>query len=231
MLRHPDYVQSLGSSFHSFVRGQPPDILWRAARVFFSWHLGALKSTRLRPDELGFRGGLAFRMARIFGLVGTCRQIFSPPPIPTGHNVMLSRDDVTMVEEGRLDDELRSLSVREMAAWKFSLEYSECRARSVVRYCLALSRVRQPEVSIPLVRHLAPQSFSRLSDDFSWRLMRKRYFRPLSGDVRMVPVFDRVLLTQDARDWEPPPPYGEESWGCSEACVVRSVPIDKKYGA
>lgn len=201
MLRQVDYINSLGSSFHSFVRGQSVEILWRAARAFFSWHLVSLKSTRYLPDELGFRGSLAFRMSRIFGLLSGDLSVCDLPRAPIPHNVVFSLDHVTVVPEEALSPELRLVSDRQMASWKFSVDFSECRTRAALRYCLQLSSVRQPVVDYSVPRIL-------LSDSFSWRtIRRRRFFRPVFRGLRGVPVFDHVLLSQDACDWELPPPY------------------------
>lgn len=220
MLRPAEFPNSLGTSFDSFVRGQPTEIRWRAARAFFSWHLCLMKSVRLQPDELGFRGGLAFRMSRIFGLLANDDSVVVPPRPPISHNVVLSSDEVSMVPAIEMTEELVELNNREMASWKFRVDFVDSRFRAGLRYCLALSRVRQPltVVRIEPVRYF-------LSDDFSWRRLRKRFFRSREDGKGLIPVFDRVLQSQNTEEWEPPPPYGAEvegmSWG---ACPDRSDP-------
>lgn len=217
MLRPVEYVNSLGSSFHSFVRGQPPGVIWRAARTFFSWHLASLKQTRLFPDEMGFRGSLAFRMSRIFGLLGRDLSIVTGPPAPIPHNVVLSSDQCTLVPEAALSDELKLLNDREMASWKFSIDYQECRTRAALRYCLALSSVRRP-----VIDYSGPR-WRELTDDFSWRrIRRKRFYRPLVDGEKMIPVFDSVLQTQSTESWINPPTY-TESVGEFEVVVASNV--------
>jgi hypothetical protein len=213
MLRQSDYVNSLGASFHSFVRGQPPAILWKAARTFFSWHLPELKGVRFRPDELGFRGALAFRLSRIFGLLDRDLTILTLPAAPVPHNVVLSSDRFVMVPEGALSAELRLSNDRQMASWKFSLDYEECRVRAALRYCLQLSMARRPITDFHVPSRIL------LTDDFSWRrLRRRRFFRPLYEGLRLVPILDDVLLSQCTRHWENPPTY-EESEGVFEEAV------------
>ncbi|QNN89181.1 putative RNA dependent RNA polymerase [Oidiodendron maius ourmia-like virus 1] len=222
MLAQTEFPNSLGVSFDSFVKGSPVDIRWRAARAFFSWHLATMKSVRAQPDELGFRGGLAFRMSRIFGLITNDCSVVALPRPPINHNVILSSDEISMVPAVEMSDELVELNNREMASWKFRVSFENLRLRASLRYCLALSRVRQPEICIPT---RTTRSF--LSDNFSWRRLRKRFFRPREGALGLIPVFDRVLLSQNTEDWEPPPPYGLEEWGGGDARdFSRPLPAD-----
>jgi len=207
MLLRTEFPNSLGVTFDSFVRGQPVEIRWRAARAFFSWHLCTLKSVRAQPDELGFRGGLAFRMSRVFGLLRDDCSVAVLPRPPICHNVVLSSDEISMVPAKLMTDELVEMNNREMASWKFRISFEDQRLRACLRYCLALSGVRQPKTVIRVepVRYF-------LSDDFSWRRLRKRFFRVREEGLGLIPVFDRVLLSQDTEEWEPPPPYGAEVW-------------------
>jgi hypothetical protein len=223
MLRSVEFSNSLGSSFHSFVRGQPQDVLWRAARAFFSWHLPVLSSVRFFPDEMGFRGALAFRMSRIFGLVSRDRSIRDLPYAPIPHNVVLSAGLVTQVPEENLSAELRLLNDREMASWKFSVDFQMCRERAALRYCLQLSMTRVPVIDF------SGKKWSELTDDFSWRRVRReRFFRPAVGKVRMVPVFDSVLQSQDTSHWENPPTYLETVGGGADVSCEMSAPKSRK---
>jgi len=208
MLRRADYVNSLGTTFHSFVRGQEPDILWRAARTFFSWHLAEMKSVRLLPDELGFRGALAFRMSRVFGLLIDDPKIYEVPRAPIPHNVVYSSDKVMMVPPSLLTSELEEVNNREMAAWKFSVDFQDTRVRSAIRYCLSMSGVRRPVVS-----YVEDRRKIFLSQGFSWRsIRRKRFFRPICEVSRGSPVFLSVLQSQLTQDWETLPPYREKEY-------------------
>lgn len=203
MLRTPDYLNSLGPTFHSFVRGQETEVAWKAARTFFSWHIASLRSVRCRPDEFGFRGALAFRMSRIFGLLDGDLRIFDLPRPPVPHSVLLDHSVITMIPEDELGPELRLLNDREMASWKFSVDFQSLRSQTGIRYCLQLSDIRRPEVSFSACK------WSLLTDDFSWRGVRRgRFFRPTRGK-KEVPVFDNVLLSQVTLDWELLPSYSE----------------------
>lgn len=224
MLRAVDYPHSLGSTLDKFVAGQSPDVKWRAARAFFSWHLPTLKSFRFQPDELGFRGGLAFRLSRIFGLLRPCLAIKETPPPPIGHNVVLDSERVTMVASEFMEGEFLKLCQREMASWKFSVPFLELRDAAALRYCIRCSLVRRNDDSA------SPGRWRYLTDDFSWRKLRKRFFRPREASRGLVPMFDSLMLSQDYSDYEIPPPYsnGADESGCSEALFE---PKKKSCGA
>jgi len=215
MLRPVEFTNSLGSSFHSFTRGLPQDVLWRAARTFFSWHLVSLKSVRLFPDEMGFRGSLAFRMSRIFGLLGRDLSLVRAPGAPVPHNVVLSVESCTMIPEESLSSELKLLNDRQMASWKFSVDFLECRERAALRYCLQLSMTRRPFVDF------SGPVWSSLTDDFSWRRLRRvRFFRPLVEGGKVIPVLDSVLQSQNESHWENPPTYTESQEGGGVTATV-----------
>jgi hypothetical protein len=211
MLRRADYVNSLGTTFHSFIRGQSPDILWRAARTFFSWHLAEIRSVRYKPDEMGFRGGISFRMARIFGLLDRDLSIRELPRAPVPHSVVFDSELVEMLDADSLSPELKQMNDREMASWKFSVDFGECRVRAALRYCLQLSMTRRPRIDFSAPKRIL------LTDDFSWRqVRRKRFFRPTVRCGRFVPVFSVVLQTQLTQSWDLPPTYRETVESISE---------------
>lgn len=216
MLRHAEILTSLGTSFDSFTRNLRPEIRWRAARAFFSWHLVSMKSVRACLDELGFRGGLAFRMARIFGLLPRCESVVVLPRPPVGHNVSLVTDEVTLVPDDSMTSELKVLNAREMASWKFGVEYASLLETATIRYCIAMSMIRRPEDPATWVY----PTFRELTEDFSWRRLRKRFFRPREkGGGKLIPVLIRVLQSQYTEDMGPPPPYGQEMLEPETTCL------------
>jgi hypothetical protein len=124
----------------------------------------------------------------------------------------LDSGKVSMIESDRVSPELKLLNDRQMASWKFSVDFSESRVRAALRYCLQLSQVRRPCPRISNPRYF-------LTDVFSWRkVRRKRFFRPLVRHSGVIPVFDCVLLSQETHDWELPPTYqqsveqDDEAW-------------------
>jgi len=163
---------------------------------------------RLRPDELGFRGALSFRMSRIFGLLDSDLSIVEAPRAPIPHNVVLGQQ-VTLVATDALSPELKLLNDREMASWKFSVDYVGLKEKATLRYCLQLSSVRTPSsVTGPIP--VCPWSRIELTDAFSWRSVRRgRFFRPTNKSYKETPVFDSVLQTQLTESWCPLPTYGE----------------------
>nr|QAB47442.1 putative RNA-dependent RNA polymerase [Combu positive-strand RNA mycovirus] len=217
MLRRSEVLSSLGSSFKSFVRGGSGDERFRAGRCFFSWHLGELKSVRLTPDELGFRGSLAFRLSRIFGLFRNELSVVPCPEYPSIHTIVASRDDVSMVKKDAMTEEIAVASSREMASWKWQTPFTSLLETAALQYALSLSSIRRPtgpqwgSITANEVRWggslLSPPSFS-------WRRLRARYFRDFNTE-KTVMVSDRVLLTTQVLDDHECvlPPYSLEGEG------------------
>jgi len=125
-----------------------------------------------------------------------------------------------MVPAVEMTDELVEMNSREMTSWKFRVSFEDQRLRACLRYCLALSGVRRPET---VIRTEPVRYF--LSDSFSWRKLRKRFFRVREDGLGLIPVFDRVLLSQDTEEWEPPPPYGAEVWDVVAPGYSRPFPV------
>jgi len=212
MLRAPEVLTNLGTSFHSFLKGQATDLRWRAARTFFSWHLSSIRSVRLTVDELGFRGSLAFRMARIFGVCPPDLHILSPPLSPVNHSIVLFGEVATAIPKDTISECFEVLRNREMASVKFSLSFQDLTEKAGLRYALALSMIRRPDTGEEAARRALLRS--RLTvGEFSWRAVRKRYFRPSFSEWRLVPVPSSILDTQCIDAWAdgvPPPPYSVE---------------------
>nr|UTQ48838.1 RNA-dependent RNA polymerase [Monilinia fructicola botourmiavirus 8] len=218
MLKSPDYATSLGKTYHSFVRGFTGEVLWRASRVYFSWHCALMRQLRIEPHEVEFRGGLAFRMARIFGLfsMGPSSPVPSPPTL---HNIVMNSDDIVEVPRGSLSNELEVMQGRETTSWKFNVGY-ETRVRAALQYALAMS-ARRPILPPNFGQILSDHDRQRLgsnyfleAEGFSWRKLRKDYFKPVSGRDT-VRVFSSVLKSQIAEEHEQLPPYSEAVEGCT----------------
>jgi len=140
MLRPVEYPNSLGKSFSSFLQGIGGALRFRAARVFFQAHLGALLATTWSLPSLGFRGALAHRLARVFGLLED-RQLGSPPSAPSTHSVCLPSELISEVPLEFVDGQLEELSSCETASWKWSVGFSSTdREREAIRYALASTK-------------------------------------------------------------------------------------------
>jgi hypothetical protein len=199
MLRPVDFSVALGANFRSFVSGFRLEQRFRAAKVFFRCHLYRLRESRLSLDELGFRGSLAFRVARLFGLLPKDLAFYASPALPCPHNVRLpSGGAVVAVEEGTLGPELTELNAREMASWKWSHEYDQ--VQSVLQYCIQLSFVRRP-LGIGTWFHHIPMSVPSGSS------LKRRFCRPLFEGPKTVLVFSQVLASQDLDLYDRLPSY------------------------
>jgi len=217
MLRRPEVLSSLGSSFKSFVRGGKGDERFRAGRVFFSWHLSQMKAVRSLPDELGFRGSLAFRLSRIFGLLRNDVRVIPHPEYPCMHSIILSRDDVTVLPVDTVTEDIALTSAREIASWKWQTPYLSLHESAAIRYAVALSNIRRetgPQWSALFARESGWGGSKCSEPAFSWRRLRARFFRDLSTSKTII-VSDRVLLTTQVLDDNECvlPPYFEEGEG------------------
>jgi hypothetical protein len=141
MLRPSEYPTNLGVQFAQFVNGSVcPEERWRAGRVFFEFHIGSLRSTSFDLPSLGFRGSLAHRLARVYGLLHD-RVTGSPPPAPVYHTVSLSPDLVSEVPKSMIDPWLGDLNASEVASWKWSHGFSpRQKLREAVRYAFESTR-------------------------------------------------------------------------------------------
>jgi len=227
-LRESEFVTSLGREFSLFLAGVSSNIRFRAGMVWFRKKIGSLRSTRLTLHELGFRGTLALRLGRLFGLACWAREDVVPPPAPVGHNVILHPEDFVRVPEAQTTEEVRRISALEGASWKFQLEWKWQRDKDVLRYCLALSSIRPTE---PRCGGINTLSFAasqwqgrRLTNERSQqKASEERAFREkrVVGE-RTVAIPVRVLDLQDTmiRDNEFPPAYSEAGQSARRDSVV-----------
>lgn len=218
MLRPVDFSVALGANFRAYLLGFRRELWFKAGFVFFKRHLYRLRESRLSLDELGFRGSLAWRIAKIFGLLPKDLVVVPAPLLPCPHNLHLpSGGAVSKVESGSLGPELERLNSLQMVSWKWGMDYS--REQAALQYCLSLSRVRPLEgpdfVVFPRRYRLTPPSRSSL---------KRRFCRPLFDGPKMDIVFVEVLASQDLHDYEPLPPYSatEAELGVDQA---KGLPI------
>jgi len=192
MLRACETPLSLGRSFEQFLVNDP-DIRWRAAKVFFRWHLDQIRGTRLCLDELGFRGTLPLRMATIFKKEFFDETIILPPKAPCPHNVRLPPKTVSFVERGVLSDEIRQVNSYMMASWKWSHRYES--VSTAIQYCLAMSRVRSPPDTLSRIRRAYRKGSQCDPVEISMRGRKRRMRRPV--DVSGEMIFNELLTTQE----------------------------------
>jgi hypothetical protein len=118
----------------------------------------------------------------------------SPPKPPIGHNVFLSSDKFSLLDEGALGPEEEALNACEMVAWKWTLEFSETRTSSVLRYCLQLSELHRRSVGEEISKACNWRSFLTRPawSGSEWR----RCFFPRVSRERKVIVADTLLFSQ-----------------------------------
>nr|UJQ91981.1 MAG: putative RNA-dependent RNA polymerase [Botourmiaviridae sp.] len=218
MLRPAEHPGSLGKSFLDFLRGAPEAYRFRAGRVWFEWHLGALRSAGVALPDLGFRGLLAKRLAGLFHLLHFPRAEF--PSYFAKHGVSMCGDFVSRVDSSMLsEEELRQASM-EVAAQKWSIGFVPAsRVSGALRYCLERSASKGRRFDYPSAELLAffwadPLEFRfRLrnlgygEESASRRELTKAFLAP-------VPVSTEVLVPTSCLDqWLPDlgrgplPPY------------------------
>jgi len=205
MLRHSEYVTGSGRSFASFVRGLPSQVRYRAACCWFSYKIAQIRDCRLTLPELGFEGALAWRMGRKFNLHPSPTRIPAPRE-PVGHNLALSSESFSLLPAGCLGPEEEAINAMEMVAWKWSIDYSESRVRSAVRYCIALSSVRsvkEPDFSM-INCWMHEVEWTSVRQSFGHRLSRpgmsgsewrRRFFPRVSRDKEII-VADSLVFSQ-----------------------------------
>jgi hypothetical protein len=151
MLRPSEYANSLPAGLRDFApKGLEPQVRFNAALEFIKWQRHTILKTGLSPQEIGFRGRLAWRVCLKAGVLRTQKQVvmdeplcrFSRelPPLPDLHNIVLSRDDIEWVPS--LTEEEEVLNAREMSSrkWAQKGEFVRSRQGLKVRYWMALSR-------------------------------------------------------------------------------------------
>nr|WAK78012.1 MAG: RNA-dependent RNA polymerase [Botourmiaviridae sp.] len=158
-LKPQEVPHSLATNFTSWLEGSRGDRRFRAGLVFFRRYLPLLRSVRLTLLELGFRGKLAYRLARMFKLAsGVCE--FSLPQLTVGHNAVPT-ELCTACPEAEISPEVIEANDREVAAWKFSFHYRNWNDRARVLDVLRLSSIRAE----PLPRF---STVERLHRSFGW---------------------------------------------------------------
>jgi len=210
MLRPRQFIAGIGKTFYEFVDGQESGVKWRAARVFFDFHIKAMKQCRMTLPELGFFGSLAYRLGQKYSfLVDLCT--VPPLPLPVGHNVVLSSDKFTKVPEEDVPEAVRELNNQEMVSWKWATCFESLRVRAVIRYLIGLSQVRsKPEPDFYKVLNLHYFLSGTGTEVVSRGQWRRRFFvRPKRE--KTVIVSNQVLVSQDLGYFDdfPLPSYEE----------------------
>lgn len=202
-LKPQELPHSMATNFRSWLVGSSPSNRFRAGVVFFKRFVPLLRSTRLTLVELGFRGKLAYRLARMFKLASVGGNL-SVPLVTVGHNAVPAAL-CTVCPEDEVESSLIELNDRETAAWKFSIRYHQWFERARILDCLRLSSVRaEPVPQFSTVEYdRCPGLRWRLTPP-SWSSVLRAFLQPLKETVKVRLIFDSLLVT---RDFRAPPPY------------------------
>lgn len=218
-LRRSENPTSLSQSFFSFVGKQgalPAGVRWRSAHAFFSWHAVEMRDRSgcgYFPDELGFRGRLAFRLCEKFGLFrgrDPRDQIRDPPQGHIQHDVILPADQCTQVPRGDYGEEFGMEVARATASWKWGVDYKTVK-EGQVRWALSLAcpaRWRAVPESLDDAKFRLRSSNRiafRLTREMPRAVWRRRFSRPWERK-EIWPVFDVALLEQ-LHDYQALPSY------------------------
>jgi len=228
-LRESEFVNSLGSEFSSFVRGTTNGQRFRAGLIWFRSKLRLLRSTRLTLHEIGFRGTLALRLGRLFKLSVFHPDVVVAPEPPTGHNVVLDREEFTRVPEDQVTEEFRRMASLETVSWKFTKNYQESRWRHGIRYCMAMSSIRrrEPLCGPVFTRDARASQWAgrRLGETGRGKQESDAFRQPRKVGVREFAVPDLLLGDQwmIGRECELPPTY-------EESCGLASQAFDDVVG-
>jgi len=202
MLRECGDITSLCRTYEDFLRGIHGPSRFRAGFEFFRWHLPSLKQYRLSTCELGFRGELAWRLTRKWNL-----RLDKPseelPRLGPDHNVIVPRDGCTFVDPDTLKKEDRKVSAKELAAWKWGVDFASRCKRSELEFKLTMSLIRPTRPNF--LPYLSGFGEGSATSRVSWAETRRWYLVPR---VRRKDTFPLMIEVE-----EDLPPYSEHDDG------------------
>jgi hypothetical protein len=122
-LREPDDPLTLGTTFLLWlVAARTPKQRFTAAFIFFKTHIGLFRRMGVCLSSLGFRGRLALRMQRVFGLAHHAPAEL--PRLPAQHHVQIPNEFTIRVPKSDIPAEVSELSGLQMVAKKWELGFS-----------------------------------------------------------------------------------------------------------
>ncbi|QTH80196.1 MAG: RNA-dependent RNA polymerase [Pestalotiopsis botourmiavirus 2] len=220
MFRAAEHPGSLGRSFSEFLRGcHEPELRFRCGREFFKWHLSELRSCGVSLPSLGFRGLLARRLAKVFGLLELPSAEF--PAAFQRHDVTYDSDFIT-------DRDIDSLSPQEL--FESSLELGSMKwsrgwrpvdvTRSAILHCLDLTAAKGNRFDYPVIEPWVWSSDHSFRFSLRQRLLGRRVTTPSSEFLRPFPprgtiLFSWIVFSSILEDqiFGPPPSYEEACCG------------------
>jgi hypothetical protein len=139
MLRESESLDTLSKGFDDFIAGLKGSLRFRAAMAWFSWNIGKIRPLGLTTHDLGFRGPLAYRATKRFGLrLGPSNRIV--PSLKIDNGLTLACE---YVDPDLLDDDEKKENLAELAAWKWRTGYEVYSSqRAAMRFHLAISSTK-----------------------------------------------------------------------------------------
>jgi len=195
MLRECESLDSLSRGFDDFIAGLKGSLRFRAAMAWFSWNIGKIRPLGLTTHDLGFRGPLAYRCTKRYGLrLGPSDR--SVPSLKIDNGLQLACE---YVDADLLDEDEKKENLAELAAWKWRTRYNVYSdERANMDYYLAISATR---VDRPCFKSLFwgsdSGSFNRNCGGakiYRQRVLKKPRGFPLLIPMRgRLPTYEQVL--------------------------------------
>jgi hypothetical protein len=140
MLRESESLDTLSKGFDDFIAGLKGSLRFRAAMAWFSWNIGKIRPLGLTTWDLGFRGPLAYRATKKFGLrLGPSLQKIPSLKIENGLSLTCE-----YVDPDLLDQDEKKENLAELAAWKWRTAFKvSSRSRESMIFYLAVSATRK----------------------------------------------------------------------------------------
>jgi len=198
MLRECESLDSLAKGFSDFIVGLKGSYRFRAAMAWFSWNIGKIRPLGITTYDLGFRGPLAYRATKKFGLSTTLTHT-PVPSLSISNGLSLTTSGCEFVDPAELSDEDKVVNLRELASWKWRTEYCVTSAKqAAMRFHLAISATRHDCPSFkPLLwgsdlgdltrKWHSAKMFSKPVEK------RNRGFPVLAGYAGRLPSYDDVM--------------------------------------
>ncbi|QKI79952.1 RNA-dependent RNA polymerase [Erysiphe necator associated ourmia-like virus 123] len=159
MFRTFEDKKHLGDKFMSFLKDCPVDYRYRAGREFFDWNIGNLRRLGVSPVSLGFRGLLARRLSKKFGLL-ELPEVEIPDYFKT-HGVCYPPEFIMEVDPESLSQEEFFLSSLEFGSEKWNRGWIPA---DILRNCYSY------------VRSLASIHEREIEDYFHWQSISDQQF-------------------------------------------------------
>jgi hypothetical protein len=198
MLRESESLDSLARGFDDFIKGLKGTYRFKAAMAWFSWNIGKIRPLGLTTYDLGFRGPLAYRATKRFGLSTTVTH--TPiPALSIDNGLSLSSSGCEFVDPEVLCDEDKVVNLCELAAWKWRTSFKASdKKEAAMRFHLAISATRVDSPSFgPLFWGSDECELTRKwhsAKMYSVPLeKRNRGFPVLAGYVGRLPSYEEVL--------------------------------------